>query len=80
MTLQEEIQKARQDYPNGYSDYITKYPTDTIELWITNYSDGRVEEANGSRFDKSEMSIMDMWEAEKFYTFMGLTEYNINNK
>ena len=77
MTLEEHINKAREDYPNGYSDYIAKYPTDTIDLWISNYPVGDVDTVNGYTFDRAEMSIMDMWEKEKFYSFIGLTEYNI---
>lgn len=77
MNLEEHINKARLDYPNGYSDYIAKYPTDTIELWKGIYEDGKVDEVNGYKFDFKEMSYMRRWNKEKFWAFMGSVEFNI---
>jgi hypothetical protein len=74
MELNDYIQQAREQYPNGYSDYINKYPTDTIDLWLSIYKDTE-REVNGFLYNKSELSIMDMWDKDKLWTFLGEIEY-----
>lgn len=77
MGINEYIQQAREDYPNGYSDYINKYPTDTVDVWVRIYKDREIE-VNGFLYNASELSIMDMWENDKLWTFLGNVEYVSN--
>lgn len=78
MTLDEYIQKSKQEYPNGYSDYIKANPEETIEAWIQMWAPDTVRVFKEYTFDRGEVSIMDLWELEKFHTFMGGTEYQFN--
>jgi hypothetical protein len=75
MTLEEYIQKAREEYPNGYSDYLINDPEGTPDAWVSIWYPESVKVYNGYRYDRSEMSIIDLWELEKFHTFIGGSDY-----
>ena len=73
------IDKAKADYPNGFSDYLTKYPQDTKKTWSIVMKDSEPRIHNGFNFEPKEYQDMDTWPNEKFWTFITLVEENIEN-
>ena len=54
MELNDYISKAKQDFPNGFSDYIKEHG-DKTEWWFQFYKrNNLVEQVNGYTFDYSE--------------------------
>ena len=79
MTLNEYIAQAEQEYPNGYSDYIAKYPEDTPEAWELNLDmrENREIKVNDVLTIKS-FKDMPNWDKNILWTFLGWVEYNFN--
>lgn len=81
MRIEAYITQAKEDYPSGYSDYISKYPNETPDRWAMSYEDGRVETVKGYSFEVKDILEMDKWDNDRFWTFMGFVDYNYyNNK
>ena len=64
--------KAKADFPNGYSDYLITNPTGTPDRWYKALRGSEPTTYNGFNFDESEYVIMDKWSNEKFWTFITL--------
>ncbi len=80
MELNEYINKVRQEFPNGFSDYVKEHG-DNTEWWFQHYKSGNlVEQVNEYTFDYSEMAMMSNWENEKWWAFMGNVEYEFNQE
>lgn len=79
MELNEYIEQAERDYPNGYADYIAKYPEDTPEAWELNLElhDNREMVVNDFWIIKT-FADMAEWDNNKMWTFLGWLEYNHN--
>jgi hypothetical protein len=79
MTMAECLEQAERDYPNGYSDYITKYPTDTVAQWedvLQNIYGGEIK-VNDMFIIKSFID-MPNWDKNKLWVFLAHVEYNSN--
>jgi hypothetical protein len=80
MELNDYISKAKQDFPNGFSDYIKEHG-DKTEWWFQFYKrNNLVEQINGYTFDYSEMAMMSHWDNEKWWTFMGNVDYDFDKE
>lgn len=79
MKIEAYITQAKEDYPNGYSDYISKYPNETPDRWAMNFDEGRVEKAGDYTFALKDILEMNNWEPDRFWTFMALVDYNYYN-
>lgn len=79
MEITSYIEQAKVTYPNGYADYITKYPQDTPISWNDIFDIGYSKEVKvGEFFTITDFSDMDTWSNEKLWTFLGWIEYNSN--
>lgn len=68
------IDKARAEFPNGYSDYLITNPTGTPERWAKALRGAETTNHNGFLFNEAEFVIMDKWENEKFWTFITIVK------
>jgi hypothetical protein len=75
MTRIDYIEAAERDYPNGYSDYITKYPEDTVEVWedVLQNIYGGVIKVNDNFIIKSFMDMPE-WDKNKLWVFLAHVE------
>jgi hypothetical protein len=79
MTMADYIAQAEREFPNGYSDYITKCPSDTLEIWedvLQNIYGGEIK-VNDNFIVKS-FSDMASWDNNKLWVFLAHIDYNAN--
>ena len=73
------MKQAEREFPNGYADYIAKFPEDTPESW----------ELNLDLYENQEMHITDFWTIKTFadmadwdnnrlWAFLGWLEFKHN--
>jgi hypothetical protein len=72
------IEQAKSDYPNGYSDYLATNPTGTPERWAKALRGAEETMHNGFLFNEQEFANMDKWEVEKFWTFITIIKSEQN--
>ena len=77
MELKDYITQAEQEYPNGYADYIKKYPNDTPEIWqaILEATPEKVIKYNDNLNINSFLDMAE-WDNNKLWTVLGTVEYN----
>lgn len=78
MEMNEYIEQAKVEYPNGYSDYIKAHPSDGVDMWKIIYKSMNVSRQVGEYlFDYNSISDMENWESDKFWTFIGEIRHSV---